>query len=629
MGHTSEAREKSARDRAGPRGARRVGADRLLLALALASTFIVYVGTLRFDFVYDDHEQIVENFRIQSWRYVPGYFTEHVWSHISPKDPGNFYRPLFLLWLRLNHLVFGVRPAGWHFTTVLLHLGVTLLVYLLARRLLNDRSSAGLAALIFGVHPVHLEAVAWVAGATEPLLGLFFLSSFLCYLKRREGGRGRRLWAASSLVLFALALLAKETAIALPFLVLAWEWIFGRAAGETAPVATVRSTSEQKTPAAMTPPLRSLGRLAVVLAPYVALSAAYLALRLRVLKELSHAFTPLPFHTLLLTAPSLLWFYFQHMVWPSGTSAFYDLPYVAAPGLSQFWIPAAAVAVAALGLAWWSRHSRAIAFASLWMLLPILPVLDVRIFPEGDIVHDRYLYLPSVGLAIIAACALVRLKAALPKWLGQRAIQAAAMIGLALLLGFGAVEQSLSWADDLLLSYRGIRVAPKSVYAVNNLANAMLARGHPDQAIGLYEEALRLRPNFWEPNYNLGLVHYKAGRLEESERYLNRAIQINPFDPREFVCLGFARLEAGRAEEAAALMRRAIELRPDVANSHMALGVVLKAQGRLEAALEEFKRASVLEPERASARAQIAEIEARLRNSPSSGAAGDEAQPKH
>jgi protein O-mannosyl-transferase len=629
MGHTSEAREKNARHTAGPRGARRIGADRLLLALALAATFVVYVGTLRFDFVYDDHEQIVENFRIQSWRYVPGYFTEHLWSHLSPKDPGNFYRPLFLLWLRLNHLAFGVRPAGWHFTTVLLHLGVTLLVYLLARRLLNDRGSAGLAALIFGIHPVHLEAVAWVAGATEPLLGLFFLSSFLCYLKRREGGRRRRLWGASSLVLFALALLAKETAIALPFLVLAWEWIFGRAAGEPASLATARSTSEQKAPLMMTAPLRSLGRLAVVLAPYVALSAAYLALRLRVLKELSHAFTPLPFHTLLLTAPSLLWFYFRNLIWPSGASAFYDLPYVTAPGLSQFWIPAAAVAVAAMGLAWWSRHSRAIAFASLWMLVPILPVLDVRVFPEGDIVHDRYLYLPSVGLAIIAACAVVRLKAALPKWLGRQATQAAAVIGLTLLVGFGAVEQSLSWADDLVLSYRGIRVAPRSVYAVNNLANAMLARGHPDQAIGLYEKALRLRPNFWESNYNLGLVHYKAGHLEDSERYLNRAIQINPFDPREFVCLGFARLEAGRAEEAAALMRYAIELRPDAANSHMALGVVLKAQGRLEAALEEFKQASALEPERASARAQIAEIEVRLRNSPGSGASGDEAQPKH
>lgn len=629
MAHTSEAREKKARDSAGPRGVRRIGAGQLLLALALASTFIVYLGTLRFDFVYDDHEQIVENFRIQSWQYVPGYFTEHVWSHISPKDPGNFYRPLFLLWLRLNHLLFGVRPAGWHFTSVLLHLGATLLVYLLARRLLNDRAGAGLAALIFGIHPVHLEAVAWVAGATEPLLGVLLLSSFLCYLKLREGGARRRLWAASSLVLYAFALLAKETAIALPFLVLAWEWIFGRAAGETAPVATVRSASAQKASAVIAPPLRSLGRLAIVLAPYVALSAAYVALRLRILKELSHAFTTLPFHTLLLTAPSLLWFYLRRLIWPSGTSAFYDLPYVTAPSLSPFLIPAAAVAVAALGLAWWSRHSRAIAFASLWMLVPILPVLDVRIFPEGDIVHDRYLYLPSVGLAIIAAGALVRLKAALPKWLGRPAIQAAAVIGLALLLGFAAVEQSLSWADDLLLSYRGIRVAPKSVYAVNNLANALLARGNPDQAIGLYEEALRLRPDFWEPNYNLGLVHYKAGRLRESERYLNRAIRINPFDPREFVCLGFARLQAGRPEEAAALMRHAIELRPDAANSHMALGVVLKAQGRLEAALEEFKRASVLEPERASARAQIAEIEARLRTSPGSEAPGDAAQPQH
>jgi hypothetical protein len=121
------------------------------MVIALAATFIAYAATLGFDFVYDDHEQITENFRIQSWQFVPGYLTEHVWSHISPQDPSNFYRPVFLLWFGLNHVLVGLKPAGWHFTTVMLHVAATLLVYRLARRLLQEPLGAFLAALIFGM----------------------------------------------------------------------------------------------------------------------------------------------------------------------------------------------------------------------------------------------------------------------------------------------------------------------------------------------------------------------------------------------------------------------------------------------------------------------------------------------
>src|SRR5438477_9595434 len=153
-----------------------------LPVLILAVTFLVYTGTTRFGFVYDDQGQIVRNLFIQSWQYAPRYFTSHVWSYLFPGDVANYYRPLFLLWLRANDALFGLEPAGWHLTSVLAHLLVTLEVYWLGVRLVQDRAAAAVGAALFGLHPIHVEAVAWVSGVTDPLAALLMLASFISFL---------------------------------------------------------------------------------------------------------------------------------------------------------------------------------------------------------------------------------------------------------------------------------------------------------------------------------------------------------------------------------------------------------------------------------------------------------------
>src|SRR5574340_712765 len=200
----------------------------LLPLLLLAATFIVYVGTLQFEFVYDDMGQIVNNPVVHSWRYLPWYFHSNVW--MQQYAVGNYYRPLFLFWLLLNYTLFGLQPLFWHLTTVLAHLAVTWMVYLLVRRLTSDQATAAIAALLFGLHPIHLEAVAWISGVTEPLLAMLLVPAFLCYLNYRERGRARR-WLLLSLLLFALALLTKETAVVLPALLFAYAWIYVRETG--------------------------------------------------------------------------------------------------------------------------------------------------------------------------------------------------------------------------------------------------------------------------------------------------------------------------------------------------------------------------------------------------------------
>src|SRR2546423_985380 len=174
--------------------------NKSMILIVLAITLIAFIGSLHYDFVYDDVEQIVGNRYVHSWHFLPRFFTEHVWGHLNSNSPGTYYRPVFLLWLLLNHTAFGLQASGWHLTNVALHVLVTYMVYRLALRINLDRFSACVAALLFGLHPVHVEAVAWVSGGTEPLLAALFVPTFLCYLKARAPEQPARRWLALSLL---------------------------------------------------------------------------------------------------------------------------------------------------------------------------------------------------------------------------------------------------------------------------------------------------------------------------------------------------------------------------------------------------------------------------------------------
>src|SRR5438067_6971747 len=127
--------------------------------LALAVTSAVYLPVLAYEFVSDDTQQIVWSQRYFTWRALPHYFTTDVWGHLTVIHT-NYYRPIFLVWLMLNYKLLGLETALWHLSAIAAHLGATLMFYFVVRRLVGDRMVAGTAALLFGVHPVHVEAVA-------------------------------------------------------------------------------------------------------------------------------------------------------------------------------------------------------------------------------------------------------------------------------------------------------------------------------------------------------------------------------------------------------------------------------------------------------------------------------------
>jgi tetratricopeptide (TPR) repeat protein len=570
------------------------------LILVLLAPLLAYLSSIRYQFVFDDPDQIVHNAAVHSWSSVPHFFTSDVWPHATPDEVGNFYRPVFLLWLLLNYKVGGLNLIWWHLVSIGVHLFATFLVFLLIHRLTRDDILAGGTALLFGLHPVHIEAVAWISGVTEPLLAVLFLSAFLCYLKSREQNevhnRRRILWLAASLGFFVLAILEKETAAVLPALVFCYEWIFSSASQKEEP----KDQGKR----------HNLLRALVSACPFIALTVFYMIIRFLALKGLGHAITPLSLKTIVFTWPSLLLFYARSLVWPVGLSAFYNTPYVTSISLTGFILPALAITIIALVLYGWSRRSRLVAFFSLWIVLPLLPLMNISAFKEGEIAHDRYLYLPSIGFCVLVAFAIRQLNFSSARVYGQPTLQIILLLIIGGFFGLATAYEKGIWASDLSLSTQGVAVAPNNVIAANNLAKELALRGDYDSAVTLFRRVVDRRPRYWLGNFNLGYVYYRVGNFPEAERYLRNAIDINPRDAAEHRFLGYTLAELGHNDEAEAALQRAIALRSDAPNQHFVLATLLKQKGDTEGALREFRLELSFNPNHAEARQQVNQLEA-------------------
>jgi tetratricopeptide (TPR) repeat protein len=550
--------------------------------LACALAFLVYVPTLGFQFVYDDKPQIVQNPGIHAWRYLPHYFTSHAWAELYPHVNGNYYRPLFLLWFRLNHAVFGLDPKGWHFTTILCHVATTYMVFILIRRLAASRWIAFTAATLFALHPVHMESVAWVSGVTDPLMAIFLIGSFLAYLASREEQRGA--WMTLALFLFALGLLEKETIVVLGPLVFVYAWLY----------AAEKSWSS---------------RLACALKQSLAffgLTILYLMLRAHILHGLSHSVTPLSWGSMALTEPSIVWLYIRHLLIPFGLSGLYGLPYVTKLMSAAFMLPVVLLLVVVLLLAWWISRlpdARLALFACCWIVLPIIPVLFLRAYAEGDIAHDRYLYIPSIGFVLLVSLFLAEVTR---RWASiRRKLQRGGLVVVAVVYAVATVTQQLYWASDLLLYGRAYKIAPHDNLICNDLGAALMDEGKPSEAIALYSQVLAREPGFWLSNYNLGYTYYELGRFKEGEEFLRRAININAADSDEYIYLGLSVWRQGRTGEAVQYIQHAIQIRPSAPGYHFALAMILREQNNITAAESELRQELSYNPQSVAAQQQL------------------------
>ena len=372
----------------------------LLLGGVLLVTAVAFFNSLDGQFVYDDRLQIVRNPTITNVANVPRMFVQSVWQFLNEADKaaaGPYYRPLFNVALIVNYALFGLQTFGWHLFSLLTHLLAVFLVYRLARQRPLPREAALAAALLFGLHPAHSESVAWVAALPDPMAAVLILASLLLYERHYHGQAKSKAALGASIALAFAAALSKEVAVMFAVFLFVRE-LLDRAPGQSLGGALTQAAKRA--------------------APYFAVVVLYVAMRYAVLGFLRQddaTSARITQFEVLLTIPSVLLRYVRMLFVPYPLAVVYNSTYVTSAADPRFWGAALAVVVILAAAAWLVRRSavgrRALAFTIIF----ILPVLNPKAFrPQESLLHDRYLYLPSIGFCLLIAMALA--------WLASRLV---------------------------------------------------------------------------------------------------------------------------------------------------------------------------------------------------------------
>jgi protein O-mannosyl-transferase len=635
----------------------------VLLPLLGLITFVIYSGSLSFEFVWDDLPQIVNSPIIRTWSNLPRAFTSDLWYHVARHQV--YYRPLFVAWSMLNYALFGLRPWGWHLGAVLLHVGAVGAVFWLARRLGLEYWTAALAALIFASHPVHIEPVAWVSAASDTMVTMFTALAFAAFLSARDPEcnlerKKKMAWWMASLALFACALLTKEMAVVFSALVGIHVWLHPANRKTSFGSRTLWAVKEA--------------------APYAVVTLAYVLLRKHALLHATGQFDPNHgMMDVVRTLPLVLSIYLRQLLIPLGMTGLYYTPYVTSAFFTQLVVPAIVLATVLPGLWYWNRRdgNSTVAFAGLWLLIGLAPALYLRNFGNGDFVRDRYMYLPSIGFAILAAIGLRRLPS-IKRWNAQMVQVCAALV---LCGGYvcASIAQQVYWGNDLLLLVRGQSLYPGNPYTMAGLAKEYSQRGaheraivlaeavvrdHPeygygplalaesyiragrfeegrlwlervnpdyaksemgmaglaglygqmgdyDRALALCSEILEKEPNLFSALYNCGNIHLMDGQYRDAEQLLSRAVQLVPEQaaPKHF--LGRALLKDGRNAEAQPYLLQAVTMDPKVWDYHYWLAVSLEQSANKTSAREEYQRALQLNQDSKETKMRLTALEAK------------------
>ena len=545
----------------------------ILAALAV----LPYLNSLRNGFVYDDFDQILVNPYIRNFHHLREIFTSSVWSFMGDfRGSTNYYRPIMSLGYLFCYQLAGPRALLFHLVNLLANEGVILLVFLVTRRMFRSAAVALAAASIFALHPIHSEAVDWIAAVTELELALFFLLTFWAYLaSARAGGKCSVPLQAAMAGSFVLALLSKEQALTLPLLAALYEHRFREDRAET--------TKAQK--------FSRYGALWLLAAVYLALRARYLG-----------GFAPnvgwpgLGKGALMISALALAGRYCWKLVWPAELCAYYVFPTNVTVLLPWALGGVVALAIGVAAFVVLRKSNRQAAFGVVWLLLTLAPVLNVRWMTSNPFA-ERYLYLPSLGLCWILGWAGIEgwnsLSARGSRW--RLALPLAA--GLIAALGmFRIVTRNRDWRDNITFYIATLAVSPDAYYIHNNLGTVYWAQGRIQAAKNEWRIALRLAPTSEYALHNLGLAANAEKHYSEAEALLLRALEIRPNYSDAHLDLGKTYEALGRLQEAEAQLRAAEDLAPLNVRAHIALSEFYFDRGRLREAEAEARRSVQIEP---------------------------------
>jgi len=567
-------------------------------------TFLVYTSALNNDFVnWDDDVCIYENVHIRSLD------TKSLYWMLTSFQAGNWH-PLTWLSHALVYSLWALNPRMHHLINIIIHSLNTLLVFFLAIKLMSlwritadhtfstrtqisplpqDLIVGGATALLFGLHPLSVESVAWVTERKGILCAFFVLLSLLSYLTYTSIHKKKRLiWFSITLLLFIFALLSKPMAVTLPVILLLLD-IYPLKRANRYP----------------------RGNLIVFLEkiPFFILSIASgivtIIAQRSVGAMLSLQVTNLT--TRMLNALEALVFYIKKLIWPYELIPLY--PFTGNLFNIQSVVSGMLVLVIS-GFSFEMARRRKPLFLIVWLyyvitLLPTLSIIQIG----GHAAADRFTYLPRLSILLLVGISVSWLwvKATLSKF---KELIRGLLLGCACVIIFLfshlTIQQIRVWQNPEALWSYVIKTSPKRVpLPYNNLGLAYLEKGMVDEAIYEYEKALTINPNYIKAHFNLAVAFSIKGRLDETISEYKKLLAINPNFVEAHYNLGNAYSKKGRLDEAIAEFKRTLTINPNHAKAHYNLGNAYLKKDRLDEAIAEYKRTLTINPNHAKAHCNL------------------------
>jgi tetratricopeptide (TPR) repeat protein len=571
-------------------------------SLALV-TFAVYLPTAWNDFVnYDDSDYVTENGRVKSgltWETV-------VWAFKS--GHASNWHPLTWLSHALDYQVFGMHAGAMHLVSALFHTANTVLLFLVLRALTGALWRSAIVAALFGLHPLHVESVAWVSERKDVLSGLFFLLTIWAYGRYAAKSVVSSQWSVVNkaqttdhgprnaehallsyllaLGFFALGLISKPMLVTTPFVLLLLDyWPLGRLRLKT-----------------QDPGLKTLLVILLEKLPFLALSVASSIVTFRVQRAGGAVSAALTVWERIANAVVSYARYLRKMVWPDDLSVLYPHP-----GHWPLWQVLGCAAlllgicamVAALG-----RRRPYLVTGWLWFLGTMVPVIGlVQVGIQS--MADRYTYVPLIGLFIMVVWGIGDLASArLPlSWRAE-----ALGIGAALALSACAiltVWQDRYWKDGEALFKHVVRVTKNNYLAYNNLGFYYSGKGRKAEAMEQYRHSLDINPSYEDALNNLGYALAGEKQFAEAIKLYEAALRVRPNHAEVHNNLGNALSELGRVDEAIQQYLMALREKPEHADAHNNLGITLAMKSKLDEAIPHFRAAIRSKPEDAGAHSNL------------------------
>jgi len=591
----------------------------LLIIFLLIATFAVFWQLTHHEFlIYDDDSYVTDNLHIKTglnYRNMLWAFTTIEASNWHP-----------ITWL--SHMVdvqlFGMNPAGHHLTSVFFHVANTLLLFFLFQSSSGSFWKSFVLASLFGLHPLHVESVAWVAERKDVLSALFWLLTMLAY--SRYASRRNKPAYALALILFALGLMAKPMLVTLPFVLVLWDiWPLRR-------YSPISGEGER------------LSLLLLEKVPFFILAAASCVITYYAQQAggAVSSMRSVPFDFRLVNALVSYWDYMWKLVWPKKLAIIYPLP--ATRTLFAGIIAGSALTGVSAVFWYWRQRYPHLLVGWLWFLGTLVPVIGLVQVGE-QAMADRYTYLPSIGFFLMIVWGVSSITGHCQS--GAKIFSVLTVAACMALLPMTWIQAGY-WHDSVTLFSHATKVVPGNVTALVGLGQAYAGRknlaaaqtafqealrlspenarthaewgftlemaGNYDEALSHYREAVRINPRYAGVHNNIANLLLGKGNLTEALSHCREAQRLDPKNPDIALTLGVALATQGDLPVAELQFVRALKLRPDFPEAHYNLGAVFAKTGRFDEANSHFTEALRIDPSLARARQAVEALQHRKGN---------------